>query len=87
MGLLEKLFGKKTKVEGNLSQTSDNDVTKTSTGTKSIQSLDFSRILTSQLVAFWLDSKDEAYRKEYLRRIEMCGVGKEKAYFIAFLGC
>lgn len=39
----------------------------------------FARILTSQLVAFWLDTGDEAYRAEYLRRIRMCGVDTEKA--------
>ncbi len=79
MGLLEKLFGKKAKTEDNSSQTSDNEVSKINAGEQSAQPLDFSRLLTSQLVAFWLDSKDEAYRKEYLRRIEMCGVSREKA--------
>ena len=79
MGLLEKLFGKKAKTEDNSSQTSDNEVSKINAGEQSAQPLDFSRLLTSQLVAFWLDSKDEAYRKEYIRRIEMCGVSREKA--------
>ena len=40
---------------------------------------DFSRLMTSQLVALWLDSDNAAYRDEYLRRIMMCGVDMKKA--------
>ena len=43
------------------------------------QDRSFSFLLTSQLVALWLDSKDEQYRLEYVRRLAMCGLNKEKA--------
>ncbi len=43
------------------------------------QNRSFSSLLTSQLVALWLDSKDEQYHLEYVRRLAMCGLHKEKA--------
>lgn len=39
----------------------------------------FSRLMTSQLAAFWIDSDNEEYREEYIRRIKMCGVSTEQA--------
>ncbi len=40
---------------------------------------EFRTLLTSQLTALWLKTNDEKYRKEFFRRIKMCGVTDETA--------
>ena len=35
--------------------------------------------MTSQLAALWLNTKDEKYKAEYLRRIALCGLDQAKA--------
>lgn len=39
----------------------------------------FERLMTSQLVALWLDSNQEDYKNEYLRRMRMCGLSEAVA--------
>lgn len=41
--------------------------------------MDFSRILTSQLVAFWLETGRDEYRDEYLRRMRICDLTESAA--------
>ena len=45
----------------------------------SAAAMDFSRVLTSQLVAFWLKTERTEYRDEYLRRMGICGLDDETA--------
>ena len=40
---------------------------------------DYSRILTSQLAALWLDAGEERFRREYLRRLALCGLQESTA--------
>ena len=39
----------------------------------------FRRIMTSQLLAFYLDTRDVSWKEEYLRRLKMCGLSDDKA--------
>ena len=46
---------------------------------KTPRSVDFARTLTSQLAALWLDSGDNQFRDEYLRRLRICGLDDRTA--------
>ena len=46
---------------------------------KIVQPDSLQRILTSQLVAYWAATGEEKYKKEYLRRMKLCGVSDELA--------
>ena len=37
------------------------------------------KILTSQLIVFWLDCGSESFRDEYVRRLRICGLSEENA--------
>ena len=39
----------------------------------------FKKLLTSQLAAFWLETRDDTYKAEYLYRIQMCTNSEETA--------
>ena len=40
---------------------------------------DLRKVMTSQLAAIWLETRDDRFRDEYLRRIRMCGLGAQAA--------
>lgn len=71
MGLLDKLFGKKEKSAEKEKERNSQPILR--------DTQEFRTIMTSQLVAFWIDTNNENYKKEYLRRMKICQVSDEIA--------
>ena len=69
MSLFSKLFSKKNVPNNSQDKTQNNPRDYVPDNTRQTAQ-EFTRIMTSQLVALWLDSNNDAYRDEYIRRIK-----------------
>lgn len=78
MSFFSKLFSKKNVPNNSQDKTQNNPRDYVPDNTRQTAQ-EFTRIMTSQLVALWLDSNNDAYRDEYIRRIKMCGLSNVKA--------
>ena len=70
-GFFSKIFQKKTKPQNGESATDVKSMPSERNGSA------YALILTSQLVALWLDKGQQKYKEEYLRRMKICGLSDD----------